>query len=229
MRRQRTTELRQQMAREAARLMYEEGVDQYFNAKRLAAKRILGRGGEKKMRYRPQDLPSNGEIQNALRQFIQFVEGEFSQQRLFAMRVIALETMNALEAFHPRLIGSVSTGHVRRGSDIDIHVFTDDVEEIEDFMHQRGWRFKKRQVTIRVGGEYKEYLHIHCGQVFPIELTVYPYYDMRVTQRSSTDGKPIMRVKSSALEKLIAEEHSEEWMLYLATGEIAGLEQFKAE
>jgi len=229
MRRQHTTELRQLMARESARLMYEEGVDQYFNAKRLAAKRIFGRGGDKKMRYRPQDLPSNGEIQDALRQFVQFVEGEFSQQRLFAMRVIALETMNALEPFHPRLIGSVSTGHVRRGSDIDIHVFIDNIEEIENFMLQRGWRFKKRQVTIRVGGEYKEYLHLHCGHVFPIELTVYPYYDMRVTQRSSTDGKPIMRVKSSALERLIAEEHSEEWMLYLATGEIARLEQFKAE
>jgi len=40
----------------------------------------------------------------------------------FAMRVIALEAMQALERFSPRLIGSVATGHVRRGSDIDLHV-----------------------------------------------------------------------------------------------------------
>ena len=229
MRKTRFTELRQSLAREAARLMYEEGVDQYFNAKRLAAKRILGRGGEKKMYHRPQDLPSNGEIKASLLQIVQFTEGELSQQRLFVMRVIAFETMNALEPFHPRLIGSVSTGHVRRGSDIDIHVFTDNVEEIERHLHQLGWRFKTKIVTIHVAGGYKDYLHIHCGHIFPIELTIYPYYDIRVTQRSSTDGKPIMRIKLSALERLMVEEHSQNWELYLATGEITGLDTFKTE
>ncbi|HEC85048.1 MAG: hypothetical protein DRR08_31880 [Candidatus Parabeggiatoa sp. nov. 2] len=229
MRKQRSTELRQTLAHEAARLMYDEGVDQYFDAKRLAAKRLFGRGGDKKMRYRPQDLPSNGEIQAALREIVQLTEGDLNQQRLFAMRVIALETMNVLEPFEPRLIGSVSTGHVRRGSDIDLHVFTDNIDEIEAHIHQRGWRFKTKQVTIRVGGEYKDYTHILCGRVFPIELSVYSCNELRVTPRSSTNGKPMVRVKSSALERLIAEEHSREWELYLATGEIAGFEQFEAE
>lgn len=222
-------ELRQTLAREAARLMYEEGVDQYFDAKRLAAKRLFGRSGDKKMRYRPQDLPSNGEIQAALREIVHFTEGELSGQRLFAMRVIAFETMLALEPFSPRLIGSVSTGHVRRGSDIDLHVFVDDVEQIETHIRQLGWRFKTKQVTINVGGEYKDYTHIYYGRVFPIELSVYSHDEIRVTQRSSTDGKPIVRVKSSMLEKMLAEQHSREWELYLATGEIPGLEQFKAE
>jgi hypothetical protein len=229
MKKHRFTELRQNLACEAARLMYEEGVDQYFNAKRLAAKRILGRGGEKKMRYRPQDLPSNGEIKESLLQIVQFTEGELSQQRLFAMRAIAFETMIALKSFHPRLIGSVSTGHVRRGSDIDIHVFTDNVEEIEEHLHQLGWRFKTKRVTIHIADGYKDYMHIHCGHIFPIELTVYSYYELRVTQRSSTDGKPIVRVKLSALEKLMAKEHSHNWELYLTTGEITGLDTFKAE
>lgn len=226
MRKQRSLEFRQTLAHEAARLMYEEGVDQYFNAKHLAAKRLFGRGGSKKMRYRPQDLPSNGEIQQALRELVQFTEGEFSQQRLFAMRIIALETMNKLEQFNPRLIGSVSTGHVREGSDIDLHVFTDNLEEIETHIHQLRWRFKTRQVTIHVGGEYKEYTHIHYKRVFPIEISVYSCNEIRITPRSSTDGKPMIRVKSSALENLIVEQHNCEWELYLATGEITGLEQF---
>lgn len=230
MKKQGSLEIRQQLASEAARLIYEEGVEQYFDAKRLAAKRIFGRGGGKKMsRYRPQDLPSNGEIQAALREIVQFTEGDFSQQRLFTMRVIALETMKALEPFSPRLIGSVSTGHVRRGSDIDLHVFTNNIEEIEAHIHQLGWRFKMRQVTIRVSGQYKDYTHIHTKRVFPIELSVYQYDDIRVTKRSSTDGKPIVRLKPSALERLIAEQHNREWELYLATGEISYLEQFKAE
>ncbi len=221
------TEIRQALAQEAARLMYEEGVDQYFDAKRLAAKRLFGRCGEKKMRYRPQDLPSNGEIQAALRDMIQFTEGELSQQRLFAMRVIAFETMVTLEPFKPRLIGSVSTGHVRHGSDIDLHVFTDSLEEIETYLHQLGWHFKTKEVTIHVNNEYKDYTHIYYKRVFPIELSVYSHDEIRVMSRSSTDGKPIVRVKASALEKMLAEQHSQEWELYLATGEISGLDLFE--
>ena len=156
MRIQRSDVLRQQLAREAARLMYEEGVDQYLDAKHIAAKRVLGRG--QKMRSHPKDLPSNGEIQAALRSLVQFTEGDLSQQRLFSMRIIALETMKALADFKPRLIGSVSTGHVRDGSDIDLHVFTDNLEEIECFLDQLGWKFKTKQVTIRVAGQYKDCL-----------------------------------------------------------------------
>lgn len=229
MRRQRSNVLRQNLAREAARLMYEEGVDQYLDAKYIAAKRLLGHGGDKKMRYRPKDLPSNGEIQAALRTLVQFTEGELSQQRLFAMRVIALETMKVLADFKPRLIGSVSTGHVRYGSDIDLHVFTDNLEEIECYLDQLGWKFKTKQVTIRISGKYKDYTHIYSERIFPIELSVYSNEENRIRQRSSTDGKPIVRLKVKALEKLLAEEHSEEWDNYLATGEITGLENFQSE
>ena len=40
--------------------------------------------------------------------------------------------LRALSEFSPRLIGSVSTGHIRRGSDIDLHVFTDDLDPLFD-------------------------------------------------------------------------------------------------
>jgi hypothetical protein len=229
MRKQRSDVLRQQLAREAARLMYEEGVEQYLDAKYIASKRLLGRGGDKKMRYRPKDLPSNGEIQAALRTLVEFTEGDLSQQRLFAMRVIALETMKKLLDFNPKLIGSVSTGHVRYGSDIDLHVFTDNLEEIECHLDKIGWKFKTKQVTIRVNGEYKDYTHIYSERIFPIELSVYSNEESRIRQRSSTDGKPIVRLKVKALEKLIAEEHSQEWANYLETGEIIGIENFQEE
>lgn len=38
--------------------------------------------------------------------------------------------MRLVPKFHPKLIGSVITGHVRQGSDIDIHVFSDSVDSI---------------------------------------------------------------------------------------------------
>src|SRR4051812_38980615 len=104
------------IAIEAARLMYEEGVKQYFTAKRIACRRKLGKVAGKRQRYRLHDLPGNGEIRDALLLLAERAEGDKRTRRLFAMRITALEAMRALAVFEPRLIGSVSTGHVRRGS-----------------------------------------------------------------------------------------------------------------
>lgn len=217
--------LRALLAMEAARLMYEENVKQYFTAKRMAAKRLLGRVAGGRARYRPADLPSNGEIRDALLALAELAEGARRIRRLFAMRVVALEAMRALAAFEPRLIGSVSTGHIRRGSDIDLQVFTADDGALELHLRALGWMYEREPVTIQKCGEIREYLHYHVEDSFPIELTVYEPRELRFRPRSSTDGKPIVRVRASALEALLAREHEEAYRHYVESGEIEGMEE----
>lgn len=221
--------LRAQIAAEAARLMYEEDVKQYFTAKRMAAKRLLGRVGGKRLRYRPQDLPSNGEIRDALLALAELAEGDRRTRRLFAMRIVALEAMRALVPFTSRLIGSVSTGHIRRGSDIDLSVFTNNEESLEVHLRKIGWTFETERVTIMKFGQMREYTHVHVADVFPIELTVYALRELRFRPRSSTDGKPIKRMSISALEALLEQDHPEEWEEYLSDGTIAHMEEVMAE
>jgi predicted nucleotidyltransferase len=194
-------QIRQILAKEAARLMYEEGVSQYFDAKRMAAKRLFGQSGKKGMQYRPKDLPSNGEISIEIAKLVELLEDD-REERLSAMRATALAIMKALEPFHPRLIGSVSTGRVRKGSDIDLHVFTDDIEQLEQYLQHLQWQFDKKQVAIRHGNEFVEYTHIYVEADFPVELSVYPLKERRVTGRSSTDLKPIKRLKIADVECL---------------------------
>jgi hypothetical protein len=220
--------IRVRIAAEAARLMYEEGIKQYFTAKRMAGKRILGRAGGRSMRYRPSDLPSNGEIRDALLALAELAEGSRRTRRLFAMRIVALEAMRAIAPFEPRLIGSVSTGHIRRGSDIDLQVFTADPDALEAHLRALGWTFERERVSILKFGQIREYLHFHVADVFPIELTVYEPRELRFRPRSSTDGKPIVRVKASALEALLMREHATAWTDYLALGEVAGMEEILA-
>ncbi len=66
------TKLRQAIALEAARLMYERVETEYFTAKRKAAKRLC-RGNVK-----PSDLPSNSEIRDLIQVFARTQEGEKS-------------------------------------------------------------------------------------------------------------------------------------------------------
>lgn len=215
--------VRSVLAREAARLMLEEGVKQYFVAKRMAAKRVLGRDA-RGARFRPSDLPSNGEIRDAILALAEMSEGKRRTRRLFAMRVTAIEVMRALSAFEPRLIGSVSTGHVRRGSDIDLSIFTRDDAGLEAELRERGWRFERELVSIQKAGKIAEYVHYHVDHDFPLELTLYDERELRTRTRSSTDGKPIVRMRVADVEALVAREHAIAWARYLEDGEIVELD-----
>src|SRR6184192_347412 len=93
--------LRQAIALEAARLMYERVESEYYTAKRKAARRLC-RGGLK-----PEDLPSNAEIREQVQLFARVHEGEQRTRNLRAMRLEALRLMRILRIFRPRLIGSV--------------------------------------------------------------------------------------------------------------------------
>src|SRR2546425_10704370 len=120
--------LRQAIAFEAARLMYERTESEYYTAKRKAAKRLC------RQTVKPEDLPSNAEIREQIQVFARIHEGDKRTANLREMRLEALRLMRLLRAFRPRLIGSVMTGHVRKGSDIDIHVFTDGVGLVTDIL-----------------------------------------------------------------------------------------------
>src|SRR5260370_35993968 len=111
--------LRQAIALEAARRMYERAESEYYTAKRKAAKRLC------RQSVKPADLPSNAEIRDQIQIFARIHEGEKRTEHLRDMRLEALRLMRLLRAFRPRLIGSVMAGDVRKGSDIDIQGFCD--------------------------------------------------------------------------------------------------------
>src|SRR4249920_1922483 len=135
--------LRQAIALEAARLMYERVESEYFTAKRKAAKRLC-RGNVK-----PTDLPSNSEIRDQIQLFARLHEGDQRVVHLKDMRLAALQMMRLLRQFKPRLIGSVMTGHVRKGSDIDLHVFTNSPALVAEVLENEGYQFdvERKQIV----------------------------------------------------------------------------------
>ncbi len=185
----------------------------YLDAKKKASKTVL-RGGW----ARRKDLPSNGEIREAVRRLTAWSDGDDQGARLFAMRITALEHMEVLEAHRPRLIGSVATGHVRRGSDIDLHVFPSHPDLLERDLRDLRWHYEREDVLIQTPNGFQTYLHFHVEGRFPLELSVYEPAEMRVVGRSSTDGKRIDRVSRTRLIDRIRSDHPHDWERWHRTG-----------
>jgi hypothetical protein len=96
-------------------------------------------------------------------------------------------------------------------------------------MRGLGWTFESERVTIRKFNEIRDYLHYHVADVVPIELTVYEPRELRFRPKSSTDGKPIVRMRASAVEGILMRDHPEEWGKYVADGTVEGMADLLAE
>src|SRR5579864_2194365 len=193
--------LRQAIALEAARLMYERVETEYFTAKRKAAKRLCRKG------VKPEDLPSNAEIRDQIQTFARIHEGDKRTENLRDMRLEALRMMRLLRRFRPRLIGSVMTGHVRKGSDIDLHVFSDSPALVADLLEQQGCQFDLERKQVVKHGEARVFTHIHVFDRFNFELTVYPEDKAHYVFKSSITGKAIERASIAELEEFLAREY----------------------
>ncbi|MEM9827379.1 MAG: HD domain-containing protein [Planctomycetota bacterium] len=196
------TKTRRQIANLAARLMYSRQESEYFNAKRKAA-RMLGL-----RRPKPSDLPSNAEIRVEVGTLTRIFEVA-DDGNLRAMRMHALWWMRKLRGFHPKLLGSVLTGNIRSGSDIDLHLFTNHPLAVQTRVEELGFQSQLQRKRIKKEGEMRVFNHVHIQAEFPVELTIYGLKDLGFRFRSSIDGKPIPRMSAEQFERFVAIEHDE--------------------
>jgi len=119
---------RGEVAREAARLLYTGAAEEYKQAKEQAA-RNLGVNAK----------PSNHEVALELDLLADQTEGEERKRLLVTMRDHALALMRLLSEYDPVLTGSVWRGTARRGSDVDINVYSSNPGEVESKLRSAGY------------------------------------------------------------------------------------------
>ncbi|HEV3163080.1 MAG TPA: HD domain-containing protein [Isosphaeraceae bacterium] len=195
---------RRQIAFVAAQLMYSRVETEYFTAKRKAA-RQLGI----KYRFRPGDLPSNSEIRDQIQAMARMHEGDRRLTRLRDMRIEALRLMRRLAEFRPRLIGSVLIGHVRHGSDIDLHVFSNSLAHVTATLDEHGLPHDVERKRIIKLGEERSFTHIHVLDRYKYELTLYPEEKFHYVFKSSITGKAIEWASIAEVEDLLRAENPE--------------------
>lgn len=122
-------------------------------------------------------------------------------RRLLEMRSIAQSIMDILDAHDPFLIGSTLSGKVRSGSDIDLHAYADDFNEIKDVLQQCGYEDVEEEIIINSKGEF---VHLKWyEQDYPVEITVYPWSWRDIEPISSVTGKPMKRANLRRLRRLV--------------------------
>jgi hypothetical protein len=165
--------------------MYERSESEYYQAKQKAARRLC-QGWVK-----PADLPTNAEIRDIVQSFARLHEGNQRLDTLRDMRLTALRVMRLMDKFHPRVIGSVYTGMVREGSDIDIHLFSDGLETVLHTLESEGIPYEVERKQVRKDGASQTFNHIHVREAFDVELTVYRSAMRSFGFQSSITGKRI--------------------------------------
>jgi predicted nucleotidyltransferase len=185
---------REQVAREAARLLYNRTVKEYKDAKEMASSSL----GTKA-------LPSNYEVAVELDKLVEEREGSERLNMLIDMRRIALEVMKKLQDIDPVLIGSVWRGTPRRGSDIDIVVYNGNPDEVKHKLREyQITDIEKKEFTL--GGSPRTSTHIELQiKTHTVEVVVRPPGDRGFyrDERCETYGDIKRGLRLPELEKLI--------------------------
>ena len=194
-----SSDLRQQLAEEAARLISEHGIQDFALAKRKAAER-LG------VRAQTGALPSNEEIQERLIERQRIFEPEAHDRRLAKLRSVATNVMEVLDEFRPKLVGAVLEGTATLNSAIELHVFSDSPEVVAAALEERGFRVHDSQRRYRFGREVTEQIPGYELMVDDeeLEVRVFPERGSGHSPLSPIDGKPMRRASRSAVLALLA-------------------------
>lgn len=191
--------MRVRIAQEAARIIAEEGIDDYLLAKRKAAQHL----GSPDTRH----MPRNIEIEDALADYQRLFQSASQPQRLEQLRRAALSSMRFFERFHPRLVGSVLSGTATEYSEITLHVFADTVEELSFFLMDHKIPFDIEQQRFRFERDNQVELPVYCFMAGKdrLELVVFPLAGRREAPRSPLDGRPMARAGVAAVEALLSD------------------------
>jgi hypothetical protein len=195
----RQTGTRARIAAAAARLMAEDGIDDFALAKRKAAKQLGV--------TEAQALPANDEIEAELREYLALYQAEEHPQRIAELRGIALDAMRALEHFNPYLTGPVLKGIAGPYAEIELQLFPDSVKEVEIFLLDRNLTYDTREGR-RYAGD-----RAHAVSVLsltwdgvPLRLSIFDPRDERVALKSSQAGRVMDRAGIAEVGALVRNE-----------------------
>ena len=191
-----TQKLRMEIATVAAKIVAAESVADYHSAKRKAALQ-LGLPPNK-------NLPSNQEIESALINYQTLFQSDTQLGLLKALRLQAIQAMKLLNQYKPLLVGPVATGTATSSSEIVLHLYFDQVEQIGLFLAEQGIPNKICEKHIRINATktviYPAYRFI--ADQTAIMLVIFSEKDKNLSPVSSTTNKAMLMLSLDEVIKI---------------------------
>ncbi|PPD11743.1 MULTISPECIES: hypothetical protein [Methylophilus] len=199
------SDLRQEIAQSAARLMFEEGISDYARAKRKAIK-AMGITQDA-------PLPTNGEIDAALREYHALYADETDAAHLLELRQAALHTMRLLQKFQPFLTGAVMEGTAGPHTDTEIHVFAESAKELEIYLLNQNIPYRLDEQQYRMSDRPSKQKHELLRKRVPVVLvetrygtqriSIFETDDLRTAPRKHGEKAGIHRMTLAQVETLL--------------------------
>ena len=191
--------VRESIAATAARIMAEEGVDDFALAKRKALRR-LGLQGRLA-------LPANDEIEAQLRTYRSLYQAKEHPARIAWLRRTALDAMRALERFRPYLTGPVLTGTAGPYAEIALQLFPESPKEVELYLLDQRIAYDTHEVR-RYSGDRARAVAVFAldWNGVPLKLSVFDPRDERLAIKTSVAGRVPERAGTAEVDALVASE-----------------------
>jgi hypothetical protein len=193
----RARERRHLVAHEAARWMTQSVIRHFQLAKPKAS-----------MLLRIHDeacLPRNSEIEEALRAYQRLFSGDDQSQHVLRLRQAAVEAMNSLQAFDPRLTGAVLDGTADARTAVQLHVFVDAIFEFDDFLQRAGIKALQRVRKLKLDRVRTVDVDVRLLTVDGIDfdIAVLPRDYIRQAPLSHVTEKPMARASLKQVSALL--------------------------
>jgi hypothetical protein len=192
--------MRMRIAAAAARIMAEDGIDDFALAKRKAARTLGAPDSEA--------LPGNDEIEAELRDYLALYQAEEHPERIAELRRLALEAMRLLERFKPYLTGSVLTGIAGPYAEIDLQLFPESTKEIELFLLESDIAYTATDERRYTGDRARAVAVVSLSwQGVPLRLSVFDPRDERAALKTSIAGRVTARAGIAEVRALVESGH----------------------
>lgn len=189
--------LRQMVAQQAARMMAEDGISDFAYAKKKAGRQLGAIDNSA--------LPSNAEVEDALKRHNALFLSEEQPENLRDLRKNALFTMQLLEKFNPYLTGAVLDGTAGLLSATHIHLFADSIKEVEMFLLNQQIPFDVNDDTRDKKGDHRKTAPVFTLETDTglIKLSVFEVDDIRVATKRAADGSGAERLNIDGVKALL--------------------------
>ena len=177
--------------------MAEHGIQDYGTAKRKAAERYGVLDGPL--------LPRNTEVEAALISRQRLFSETQHQRSLLEQRRVALNAMQLLERFEPRLVGPVLSGSATEYADIQLHVFSEAPEAVYMQLMDNHYDYEVFERRMRMSPSREVMVptvRFEMGAEM-VEAFVFPRDGVRQAPASPVDGKPMRRANQREVRELV--------------------------